>query len=187
MPGGVNNYWVVDDLLAYLVGVVCVVLSGWILAIATGWNLPYDILIQGLSWLKAHSWESLVLSIGLLILGILPFLRPQKKIEESYRTASKWGEVRVTMEALGEIISRSAHEVTGVRHVKPVLRQREDGLEILLNCQLNPDVVIPEITNELQTRIKEDVERYTGIKVAEVKVLVRRFDNAQSAQPARVR
>lgn len=77
--------------------------------------------------------------------------------------------------------------MTGVRLVQPVLRQREDGLEVLLNCQLNPESIIPEMSDELQTRIKEDVERYTGIKVAEVKVLVRRFDNAQSAQPARVR
>lgn len=187
MPGGVNNCWVVEDVLAYVIGAFFVVISGWILAIATGWSLPYDVLLQGLYWLRAHSWESLVLAICFLIVGILPFLRPRKTIEQSFRTSSKWGEVRVTMEALGDIISRSAHEMTGVRLVRPVLRQREDGLEIQLNCQLNPEVVIPEMSDELQKRIREDVERYTGIKVAEVKVLVRRFDNAQSAQPARVR
>lgn len=187
MPGGVNNCWVVDDLLAYLVGILFVVISGWILAIATGWSLPYDILLQGVYWLKAHSWESLVLAICFLILGILPFLRSRKTTEQSFHTSSKWGEVRITMEALGDIISRSAHEMTGVRLVQPVLRQREDGLEILLNCQLNPEAVIPDMSSELQTRIKDDVEHYTGIKVAEVKVLVRRSDNSQSAQPARVR
>jgi uncharacterized alkaline shock family protein YloU len=179
---------VVELLLAYIVGIFFVVVSGWILAIATGWNLPYDVLQGGLLWLRAYPWESLILAIFLLILGILPFLRPRKKmIDLSFRTSSKWGEVRVTLEALADIISRSAHTMTEVRHVQPDIRQRESGLEIILNCQFNPESIIPETSDELQTRIKDDVERYAGIKVTEVKVLVRRLDNVQSAQPARVR
>lgn len=187
MPGGVKNCWVVDDLLAYSVGIVFVVISGWILAIATGWNLPYNLLDEGLSWLRANPWESLVLAISFLVLGIIPFFRPRKIVEPSFRTSSKWGEVRVTMEALGDIISRSAHNLSEVRSVQPILRQRDEGLEIVLNCQLNPEVIIPDTTDKLQTRVREDVERFTGIKVAEVKVLVRRFETSQSTQPARLR
>jgi uncharacterized alkaline shock family protein YloU len=187
VPGGVKNCWVVDILLAYSIGAFLVVISGWLLAIATGWNAPYDVLTQGLLWLRTHPWESLILAIFLLIIGIMPFLKPRKTIDLSFRTSSKWGEIRVTVEALGDIISRSAHAVPAVRHVQPIVGQREDGLEILLNCQFNPESIIPEISDELQTRVREDVELFTGIKVAEVKVLVRRFENIQTAPPARVR
>jgi uncharacterized alkaline shock family protein YloU len=91
------------------------------------------------------------------------------------------------MKALSDIISRSAQAMPGVRQVQPVLRQREDGLEIILNSQFNPEFVIPETAEELQTKVKDDVERYTGIKVAEVKVLVCRLEMTSTAQPTRLR
>lgn len=175
-------------MLAYVVGLFLVVIAGWMLTIATGWKLPYDVLVDGLFWLQSHPWESLILAIFFLLIGLLPFFRPRKKpMGVSFNTSSKWGEIRVTVEALSDIITRSAHAMPGVRHVQPAIRQREDGLEIILNSQLNPEFVIPEVAEELQTKIKDDVERYSGIKVAEVKVLVRRLETASNAQPARVR
>lgn len=187
MPGGVKKCRVVCMVLAYGVGIVLIIISGWIIALVTGWNLPYVLLTDGLEWLRVHSWESLVLGIFFLVLGLLPFFRPRKKPDISFGTATKWGEVRITGEALVDIVSRSAHALPGVRLVQPVIRQREDGLEIILNSQLNPEFIIPETSNELQVRVKEDVEHYTGIKVAEVKVLVRRLENNQTTQPARLR
>jgi uncharacterized alkaline shock family protein YloU len=179
---------VVDKLLAYIVGIFLVVVAGWILAVATGWSLPYEGAVQTLYWLREHTWESLLLAVVILLIGILPFLRPTKKLNErSFRTSSKFGEIRVTMDALSDIIMRSANEVAGVRMVQPSVREREDGLEVIVHCQLNPEVVIPEISDQLQSKVREDVERYTGIKVAEVKVLVRRSDSSQSASPARFR
>lgn len=172
-------------MLAYLVGVFFIVVAGWILAITTGWNLPYDTLGDGLFWLKAHPWEDVVLSAFLLVLGILPFLSPRtRRVEQTFTTPSRLGEVRVTQEALQDIIIRSAQPQAGVRQVQPALKQREDGLEILVYAQLNPEVVIPETMEQLQVKTKEDIEHYTGIKVAEVKVLVR---SLEPVRPTRVR
>nr|WP_242662094.1 alkaline shock response membrane anchor protein AmaP [Desulfitobacterium hafniense] len=174
-------------LLGYSVGALLVVIGGCILAISTGWELPYELLLAGLDWLRTNTWESLVIAILIMILGILPFLKPRKSIDHTFRTVSQLGEVRVTVDAIGDLIVRSAQSKNEVRLVKPLIKQREDGLEILLDCQFNFETVIPEVSEQLQTQIKEDVERFTGIKVAEVKVLARRLDPVQSNRPPRVR
>lgn len=174
-------------MLGYSVGALLVVIGLYILAMSTGWALPYALLLDGIQWLRANTWEGLIIAIFVLILGILPFLRPKKIPDHTFRTVSQLGEVRVTVDAIGDLIVRSAQMMNGVRLVKPLIKQREDGLEILLDCQFNPEAIIPEVSEQLQNQIKEDVERLTGIKVAEVKVLVRRLDSVQSNRPSRVR
>ena len=169
-------------MLAYTLGVVLVVLAGWILAIAAGWLLPYNLLEQGLAWLKGNPWESTVLAALFLVIGLLLFFRPREKREYAYRTISKWGEVRITYEALQEIISRGALAVPGVRQAQSTVQQREDGLEITVVSQLSPDMVIPETSEELQVKIQNDVEHFTGIRVSEVKVLVRSLEPARLAR-----
>lgn len=169
-------------MLAYVLGIILVILAGWILAIAAGWLLPYNLLASGLEWLKGNPWESTVLAAFFLLLGLLLFFRPREKQEYSYRTVSKWGEVRVTYEALQEIIARSAMAVPGVRQVQSGIRQREGGLEIKVVAQLTPEMVIPETSEELQQKVQQDVEHFTGIRIAEVKVLVRSFEPTRAAR-----
>ncbi|HHY25484.1 MAG TPA: alkaline shock response membrane anchor protein AmaP [Desulfitobacterium dehalogenans] len=174
-------------MIGYSVGALLVVIGGYILAIGTGWRLPYELILDGLNWLRANTWESLIIAIFIIVLGILPFIKPRKSIDHTFRTVSQLGEVRVTVDAIGDLIVRSAQSKNGVRLVKPLIKQREDGLEILLDCQFNPETVITEVSEQLQTQIKEDIERFTGIKVAEVKVLVRRLDPVQPNRSPRVR
>lgn len=174
-------------MLGYIFGAFLIGIALYTLALSTGWGLPYVLLLDGIQWLRDNPRESLVIAIFVLILGLLPFFKQRKVPDHTFRTVSQLGEVRVTVGAIGDLIVSSAVAMNGVRQVKPLIKQREDGLEILLDCQLNPDVVIPEVSEQLQTQTKEDVERFTGLKVAEVKVIVRRLEQAQSTRPARVR
>lgn len=175
----------VKIVIAYFVGVFFMITAGWILAIMSGWNLPSEILSEGLFWLTVHPWEDAIIAACLLLLGVLPFFRPRsRRTEPTFLIPSRLGEVRMTEPAMKDIIVRSAQTLMDLRKVQPQLRRREDGLEVLVYAQLNPESVIPEITEQLQRKIKEDMERYIGIKVVEVKVLVR---SLEVARPSRVR
>ncbi len=156
----------------------------WMLGISVGWDLPYNVLATGLDWIKVNPWESSAIALFLLLIGLVLLIRPREATEVSFKTSSKWGEVRVSQEALREIIARSALTQAGVRNVNSTLKHREEGLEITVIVQYNPDVIIPEVSQDLQVKITNDVEQYTGIRVAEVKVLVR---SLEAALPARVR
>lgn len=171
-------------MLGYVIGALLVLIAAWIFAIATGWIWPYAVLIEGLDWLKYNTWESAAAALVLLLAGLLLFFRPRGVPAMVFNTLSSHGEVRVTQEAIQEIISQGAQSVQGVRSVSSSLKPREDGLEITVVSQFNPEVVIPATAAELQLRVKEDVEHYTGIRVAEVKVLVRSHENMR---PARVK
>ncbi|MPN44998.1 hypothetical protein SDC9_192565 [bioreactor metagenome] len=83
-----------------------------------------------------------------------------------------------------DIVIRSGYDFPAIRQLQPHLRQREDGIEVLIYAQLNPEVIIPETIEQLQVKVKEDIERFTGIRIVEVKVLVR---NVEVAHPSRVR
>ena len=171
-------------MLAYGVGSVIVVLAVWILAISTGWGMPYIILNYSLMWLKDNPWESIIIAVALLFIGVL-FIVKQPRTKVSIVMASKYGEISVTEDALREIILRSCLAHGGVHKVRPDIKQRKDGMEITISSQLDPGVMIPQISEEMQLKVKEDIENYTGIRVAEVKVRVRSIESA--ALPARVR
>lgn len=169
-------------MLAYALGLTLILGALWILAMATGWGLPYVLLAQGLEWLKVNPWESTVVAAAMLLLGLLLFVRPRQSLERSFSTSSKRGNVRISEDALQEIIARSATALPSVLQVKSELRERESGLEIMVSCQFEQGECIPQSSEELQAKVKEDVELYTGIKVTEVKVLVLRLEKAHLAR-----
>ena len=171
-------------MVAYALGCLLILGALWILAITTGWGLPYLVLIQGLDWLRVNPLESIVVAVVLFLLGLLLTIQPRESTDRAFRTSTKGGEVRISQDALQDIIARSAMVLPGVLQVQSSLRERETGLQIMLSCQFEEGVIIPQSSDELQAQVKTDVERYTGIIVTEVKVLVRRLDKAR---PARVR
>lgn len=169
-------------MLAYALGLTLILGALWILAIATGWGLPYSVLVEGLDWLRMYPWESVVVSGLLLLVGLLLLMRPRERRIREFRTSAKGGAILISQEALQEIIVRSATALSGVIKVQSSLRELEKGLEITVFCQFEQGVVIPQTSGELQTKVKEDVELYTGITVTEVKVLVRRLEKARAAR-----
>ncbi|MDR3586607.1 MAG: alkaline shock response membrane anchor protein AmaP [Desulfosporosinus sp.] len=169
-------------MVAYTLGCLLIFGALWLLAMATGWVLPYLFLVQGLEWLKANPLESAFVAGLLLLLGLLLFVRPRESTDRAFLTSSKGGEVRITQDALQEIIARSAMVLTGVLKVQSSLRERETGLQIMVSCQFEQGVLIPKMSEDLQVKIKQDVELYTGISVTEVKVLVRSLEKARSAR-----
>ncbi|NMA69672.1 MAG: alkaline shock response membrane anchor protein AmaP [Desulfitobacterium sp.] len=174
-------------MLGYIIGALLIFIALYMMAICSGWGLPYFLLLDGLQWMRNNPWESLLIAILVLLIGLIPFLKPRQRIEESFLMSTQQGEVRLTAQALADIIVRSGQNLDGVKLVRPRLKSREDGLEVMLDCQLLPEVVIPNVTTQLQSKVKEDVERLAGIKVAEVKVLVRRTEQPNPQRLPRVR
>ncbi|MDR1620337.1 MAG: Asp23/Gls24 family envelope stress response protein, partial [Clostridiales bacterium] len=49
---------------------------------------------------------------------------------------------------------------------------KDGGVTISIRLSIMPDTDIPELTRELQHSLKEYVERYSGISVLEIGILV---------------
>ncbi|KLU61357.1 hypothetical protein CEB3_c22980 [Peptococcaceae bacterium CEB3] len=168
---------------ALALGLIIILAGLVVLALGSGWFLPYFWTGQLIGYMRENAWETMAAGVLLVLVGLLFFLRPRES-SPSFALPSRLGEVRITEEALREIIARAAQGVSGVQQVESALRERPEGLEVRVSGQLHPGVAVAQVSEELQNAVRSDVEQYTGIKVAEVKVLVR---GMFTARPARVR
>ncbi len=82
------------------------------------------------------------------------------------------GSVNVTIATLSAIVERTVAGTEGVKACRNHILPKEEGMNIVLRVTLNEDVPIPEKTAEIQEKLKESVQRLTGLTVAQVHVMV---------------
>jgi uncharacterized alkaline shock family protein YloU len=80
------------------------------------------------------------------------------------------GRVTVTRDGVRELVSREAGRVAGVMEVRPQVEENRNGMRILCRTSVDPAASVPELTRELQERVKAAVEHHLGRRVTEVRV-----------------
>jgi hypothetical protein len=110
-----------------------------------------------------------VFLVGLLLLFLE--LRPGPR-EEPRITLKQDGLGRVTVARAGvrELVDREAGRVAGVMEVRSRVEEDPAGLRILCRISVDPTGSVPEMTQELQERLKAVVEHHLGRPVADVSV-----------------
>jgi uncharacterized alkaline shock family protein YloU len=88
------------------------------------------------------------------------------------------GEIDIGVDAIESIALNSAKTAQcGIKTAKArVAPFKGDKISIQLSAVLYSDVEVPAMMAKVQDRIKKDVERYTGIAVAEVLIKVSRVE-----------
>lgn len=109
-----------------------------------------------------------IISVKLLVSGI----KYNKVKQRSMIRHTAYGEIKISMEAIEGMAKKAASTVTGLRNIKAIAHQVDDGLLIMVTALVLSDVNIPESTAKLQQNIKEYIEEYTGVLVKEIKVHV---------------
>lgn len=82
------------------------------------------------------------------------------------------GQVRITLQALENLVRKTAGQIRGVREVKPRIFSRPDGIGVFIHVVVAPDLVVPELSEELQVKVKESLEQVAGVNVGSIRVLV---------------
>lgn len=82
------------------------------------------------------------------------------------------GQVKVSLQAIESLVEKVVSQFNGVREVKPRIVAVPQGVGIQVRASVTPDVKIPEVSMEIQNRVKERVLEVTGITVNTVKVSV---------------
>ena len=135
-------------------------------------------LIPGLAIvLPAWAAGNVLLAIGSVLLLIalifLSFgLRSSKKIGNAVLKGSEYGEVLISITALENMVLRVVQQTQGIKDVSRQVSFTPDGLVVKVRIRVMPDVPLPGLINELQSKTKEYLEEITGIVVHEVKVMV---------------
>lgn len=116
-------------------------------------------------------------TVRLFILGIR---RPAGSVR-SVERRTEHGLVRVSFQALQNLAADAAGGIPGIHDLKTRIRTGVHGLEIELVANVDGKTAIPELTERLQSAVKEHVERMSGLAVASVGVLIGRASPQQAA------
>jgi uncharacterized alkaline shock family protein YloU len=114
-----------------------------------------------------------------LLLSLLAFftialaLRIRRE-EKTIINQTQFGEIRITITAIENLVLRATRRIKGVKDAHVGIRADLTGLDIFIEVSVNPDLSIPQVSEEIRTKVDEYIFETVGIRVNSVKVLVTR-------------
>ncbi len=156
-----------------MVFIALLLIGGALFLLAVNYNLVPGLAVYLPGWVG----EELVLGVtaGLLLIALILLIfgfRRAKGPGNAVLKGSEYGEVAISIAAIENIVLRVIQQTQGIKDVSRQVSFTQDGLVITVKIRVMPDVAMPSLTNELQSKIKEYVEEITGITVHEVKIIV---------------
>lgn len=94
------------------------------------------------------------------------------------------GEVRISSVAVESLVRRAVKEIRGIQDVDTLVDTSGDELGIFVSVVVGPDLSIPEVAEQIQTRLSRYIADTVGVEVSRVSVNVRNVGHEQ--KPARV-
>jgi uncharacterized alkaline shock family protein YloU len=130
---------------------------------------------RGIAGLSGGAATTAAIVATLLALGgialIVIELLPGPREDRTYVVRKDGlGTVTVARKSVRQVVQYEAAQIVGVREVHSDVRNGADGIHIITHASLAPDAIAPSVGEQLQTSIKEAVQRHIGIPVAEVQV-----------------
>lgn len=138
------------------------------------------------NWIKPHLWieDAMTSPRGKLAVGLtgaiffavsirLIFLAFRRKgggqpvIHET-----ELGDVRISLDAVENLVRKVARSIKGVREIKAVITNGKDGMHAALRGTISPEVSIPEVSEEIQSAVRQYVKRVVGVELVEVRLEV---------------
>jgi len=114
----------------------------------------------------------------ILVLRIL-FVRKRKPVAEPVAQnpgilvrQGENGAAYITVDALQDVILRQVRANQKVRDCKCELAPGEGSAAVRIFISFAPDAIVPEVSTEVQTAVKENVEKMTGVRIDEVQMVV---------------
>lgn len=120
-----------------------------------------------------------IISLRLLLSGITQDSRAKRGIVKP----AEFGNIKISVETFESLSFRVVKQIAGVKDVKVKVDLGDNDITVFARLLVVPDVNIPRVVGEVQSKIKSYIESITEIDVREVRVTV---DNIASLTVARV-
>ncbi|MEN6461232.1 MAG: alkaline shock response membrane anchor protein AmaP [Syntrophomonas sp.] len=116
----------------------------------------------------------IILIVTMIIMGML--FKRKRPAASVIVDSDLSGQVSITVPAIKVIIMKAVKRVDGIKDIRPVVTSGPDGLLIYLHMMINPERNVPEMSQSIQSIVKEYIEKIAGLQVAEIKILVDDFN-----------
>ncbi|HHU63172.1 MAG TPA: alkaline shock response membrane anchor protein AmaP [Clostridiales bacterium] len=177
----------VDRFLLAILALIAIIASGFMISLASG-LISHERVTEFLTF-NANSVSfittSIIISIVIILISLrLLLMKKRGSLDKSTLLKnSELGMINVSLNTINSLTQKSVKTHQGVKDAKSLIISDEDGVRISLKLLVMPDVIIPELTEDIQRNVKEYVEKYSGIFVKEVRIFI---DNIFSIGKSRV-
>jgi len=169
-------------MLRKILGVILIIISIWLLLLATGWSFPYNFAVSVIKYFRDNASYSIIIALLLLFGGI--FLIKDRSIgriilpEKTFRQNTGSGNLKISQAAVEDIIAGSIAGVNGFKSSRIKFKQQADGL-IVSVYGFFPDErnnaaaqeAAQQTAREMEEKIRRNIENFSGIPVKEVTIL----------------
>lgn len=173
-----------DRIILTIYTLVLTLLSLGIAAIALKLVAP-DLLWTSMQTNIYGRWEAALVgfvfffvSIRLLITGIMPERKRQTIVQET-----ELGQVQISLTAVENLVQKVTRQIKGVQSVKTDVVNTKQGICINLKAVISPEGSIPNISDEIQNRVKNYVHDVVGTEVADIRIFVEDIANEVNGKP----
>lgn len=123
-----------------------------------------------------------LLFLGLSMMFLLSGVRSNRE-KNGITLVNTAGQIRISLGSIESIVLNVTKRITGIKETKAVIRKHGDRVSIMVKVVLFSDQIIPPLLQEIQEKVKKNVEDLTGISVLEVSASV---ENVYSGYKGRV-
>jgi len=158
-----------------------------IVLMALGWDVPLESLAHSLSTAEGK-WATGIVGAAFLVvsLRLLYFAFRRRQSTQAVVHETGLGDVRVSMDAVENLVRRVVKQTAGVRDVRARVVPEEAGVSVSLTAAVSPDTNIPELSDEIQNSVKNFVRDVVGINVSQVRIFVENITDEGRKSRARV-
>ncbi|WP_339062477.1 alkaline shock response membrane anchor protein AmaP [Tepidibacillus marianensis] len=116
----------------------------------------------------------LIISLILFLMSLYIIAKSvQRKEVSPISKRSEIGDIKISMETLENLVTKTTSRIKGVRELKARVKPDEQGtMSVMVKIVFDGETPIPQITKEIQDTVKEKLELITGLSVGQVHVVV---------------
>lgn len=173
-----------ERLVSLLAGIILTVVGLVFLIITLGWGQA-DIILENLKELSPQErWWALGVSGTSLLLAVLAIRMAlwMKREEKTIIHQTQYGEIRIAVSAVESLSLRACSRIKGVKEAHVGVRADLTGLDVFIEVTVSPDLSVPQISEEIKSKVDDYLFETVGIRVNSVKVLVTKIANEVRAR-----
>lgn len=168
-----------DKLVLKIFSLIILVIAIGIILIMTG-ILPINAIINQISFIISgeNSIKTLIIVLAVLMLlaikGIFFTSKTENKGKEGIVLENNSGKLVISKESLENLIASVTKEVPGADTVaSKTIVDKNKNLIIYVTAVVSKDVMIKDVSNELQQKIKEAMRKTADLEVKEVNIKIK--------------
>lgn len=127
-----------------------------------------------LHWLSSSKliFDGGVIALLLLLLAVYLLILVTRRDKRKFMVyPSEYGSVRVGANCVETLVVEAANQVQGLQQIKASISNVEDP-KVVLRVQVYPGYNIPQLSEELQEKVKEYVNNTLGLTISEIEIVV---------------